>query len=223
MPKPENTVAAFREAGRLECQTWSSSTCGARPTAPWPCTTTPMWATWGHRRVAEAPICPPRCRSLDEALDACAGMGVNIEIKNSPADPDYDPGDAVAGAVAGLVLAPARPGPGDRVVVQPGLRRRRPPFFASPARHPHRPLRASPSRLALDQARAGPSPSAPAGVARAAEPSGPGHRPTTRRSRRRACRRIGGPECEGSPRPPAWAHPNTRVEPVERPAPACPG
>jgi glycerophosphoryl diester phosphodiesterase len=32
-------------------------------------------------------------------------MQVNIEVKNSPMDPDYDDGHAVAGAVAGLVVA----------------------------------------------------------------------------------------------------------------------
>ena len=40
---------------------------------------------------------------LAEALDACAGIGINIEIKNSPGDPDYDPGDSVADAVIALL------------------------------------------------------------------------------------------------------------------------
>jgi glycerophosphoryl diester phosphodiesterase len=53
-------------------------------------------------RRADLPASVP---TLAEALDACAGMGVNIEIKNSPLDPDYDDGEAVAGAVAGLVIA----------------------------------------------------------------------------------------------------------------------
>jgi len=34
--------------------------------------------------------------TLAEALDACAGMGVNIEIKNNPPDPDLDPDEHVA-------------------------------------------------------------------------------------------------------------------------------
>lgn len=38
---------------------------------------------------------------LPEALDACAGMWVNIEIKNWPADPDFDPTDSLAATVAG--------------------------------------------------------------------------------------------------------------------------
>jgi glycerophosphoryl diester phosphodiesterase len=34
--------------------------------------------------------------TLDQALDACAGMWVNIEIKNDENEPDYDPDDWVA-------------------------------------------------------------------------------------------------------------------------------
>ncbi len=43
--------------------------------------------------------------SLAEALEECHGMGVNIEIKNLPSDPDYDADHLVSDAVAGLVLA----------------------------------------------------------------------------------------------------------------------
>jgi glycerophosphoryl diester phosphodiesterase len=46
---------------------------------------------------------PASVPSLAEALDACTGMGVNIEIKNSAADPDYDPSDMVADAVVALL------------------------------------------------------------------------------------------------------------------------
>lgn len=46
---------------------------------------------------------PPDVPSLSEALDACAGMGVNIEIKNSPDDPDYDESDSVADSVVALL------------------------------------------------------------------------------------------------------------------------
>jgi glycerophosphoryl diester phosphodiesterase len=37
---------------------------------------------------------------LDEALDACVGMWVNIEIKNYPQDPDFDDTDMLAATVA---------------------------------------------------------------------------------------------------------------------------
>ncbi|HVE93892.1 MAG TPA: glycerophosphodiester phosphodiesterase [Acidimicrobiales bacterium] len=40
---------------------------------------------------------------LDAALDACAGVMVNIEIKNVPVEADYDPDESVAAGVAQLV------------------------------------------------------------------------------------------------------------------------
>ena len=43
--------------------------------------------------------------TLEDALDACSGMVVNVEIKNSPLEPDFDPSDRVAAAVAELVGA----------------------------------------------------------------------------------------------------------------------
>lgn len=39
---------------------------------------------------------PDHVCDLRAALDACQGMGVNIEIKNMPGDVDFDPGEAVA-------------------------------------------------------------------------------------------------------------------------------
>jgi glycerophosphoryl diester phosphodiesterase len=37
--------------------------------------------------------------SLGRALEVCAGASVNVEIKNSPLDPDHDPSEAIAGEV----------------------------------------------------------------------------------------------------------------------------
>ena len=48
---------------------------------------------------------PESVATLDAALDACAGMGVNVEIKNDSSDPDHE--------VAGARLAAAV---GDRLV-----------------------------------------------------------------------------------------------------------
>jgi glycerophosphoryl diester phosphodiesterase len=48
---------------------------------------------------------PASVPSLAEALEECDGMGVNIEIKNLPDDPDYDEDHMVVDAVAGLVVA----------------------------------------------------------------------------------------------------------------------
>ena len=61
------------------------------------------------REVLAADL-PPGLPSLAGALEATAGMFVNIEIKNSPADPDYDSEFGISLAVAGLVagLGPER-------------------------------------------------------------------------------------------------------------------
>ena len=39
---------------------------------------------------------PAHVPDLDAALDACAGMWVNVEIKNDPHEPDFDPTDSIA-------------------------------------------------------------------------------------------------------------------------------
>jgi len=39
---------------------------------------------------------PDHVPTLADALDACAGMWVNIEIKNDPSEPDFDPHDKLA-------------------------------------------------------------------------------------------------------------------------------
>ena len=56
----------------------------------------------------------PQVPTLAEALDACAGMLVNVEIKNLPGDPDHDPDERAAAAVVGLL---ADRGQRDQVVV----------------------------------------------------------------------------------------------------------
>lgn len=43
---------------------------------------------------------PAHVPLLADALDACEGMWVNIEIKNHPDDPDHDPTERVTAAVA---------------------------------------------------------------------------------------------------------------------------
>jgi glycerophosphoryl diester phosphodiesterase len=56
------------------------------------------------------PICglgvsdlPARVPLLADALAACDGMVVNVEIKNAPQDPGWDPGEAVATLTAALI------------------------------------------------------------------------------------------------------------------------
>ena len=46
---------------------------------------------------------PEHVLLLDEALTACEGLIVNVEIKNVPQDPDWDPEEWVAGEVARVV------------------------------------------------------------------------------------------------------------------------
>lgn len=57
---------------------------------------------------------PPSICDLTDALDACEGMAVNIEIKNWPDDPDYDDTQLVARFVAEEI---ARRGSHDEVLV----------------------------------------------------------------------------------------------------------
>lgn len=66
------------------------------------------------RSEAEIRASRPEIPTLEEALDACAGMLVNIEVKNLPGDADYDPGESVAGAVVERL---ARRGRRDDVLV----------------------------------------------------------------------------------------------------------
>ena len=47
---------------------------------------------------------PAHVPTLAEALDACVGMGVNIEIKNNAPDPDFDPTEIVAAGVVELLV-----------------------------------------------------------------------------------------------------------------------
>jgi len=53
---------------------------------------------------------PAHVPLLAEALEACAGMVVNIEIKNQPHEPGFDPADRAAGDVIALVEAMGRSG-----------------------------------------------------------------------------------------------------------------
>lgn len=57
---------------------------------------------------------PDHVPTLDAALDACAGMAVNIEIKNDPSEPDHDPSDWVAWHVGSAL---ARRGGGPRWLI----------------------------------------------------------------------------------------------------------
>lgn len=49
----------------------------------------------GRMAASELPTHVP---TLDQALDACGPMWVNVEIKNDPSEPDFDPLDTIADA-----------------------------------------------------------------------------------------------------------------------------
>jgi glycerophosphoryl diester phosphodiesterase len=56
----------------------------------------------------------PHVPLLREALAVCEGLVVNVEIKNDPAEPGHDPGEAVAAVTASSI---AEAGWTDRVIV----------------------------------------------------------------------------------------------------------
>ena len=116
--RPENTLEAFRHARELGAD----------------------WVELDVRRSADGALVvhhdahlpdgraivataaadlPAAVPTLAAALDACAGMGVNVEIKNDPAEPDFDPAHDIAVAVARAIrawLGPEGPAAG-RVIV----------------------------------------------------------------------------------------------------------
>ncbi len=48
---------------------------------------------------------PPHVPLLEPALEACEGLSVNIEVKNLPNEPGFDPDDHLASAVGELVAS----------------------------------------------------------------------------------------------------------------------
>lgn len=90
----ENTVAAFREAKRLgaDMVELDARRVPGRPGA----------VAVRHDPLPEGPL-PDDVPLLADAVDACDGMGVNVEIKNLPTEPDFDPAEWLAEAVAAFV------------------------------------------------------------------------------------------------------------------------
>lgn len=56
-------------------------------------------------RELDAADLPRSIPTLAEALDACADLWINVEVKNMPDDPDYDSEHGLSIAVAGLLAA----------------------------------------------------------------------------------------------------------------------
>jgi glycerophosphoryl diester phosphodiesterase len=101
---PENTVTAFEAARDLGADAVELD---ARRTADGAVVVHHDAQLADGRVIVDlvAAELPTHIPSLAEALDACAGMVVNIEIKNWPDDPDFDAGERVAEQVVELVAS----------------------------------------------------------------------------------------------------------------------
>ena len=102
--RPENSEAAFAEA-RLQGADWVEL--DVRLSADDVLVVNHDAHYADGRLVREVMACdaPADVLNLAEALEACEGMGVNVEVKNLPGEPDHDASDLVCEAVAGLVGA----------------------------------------------------------------------------------------------------------------------
>jgi glycerophosphoryl diester phosphodiesterase len=99
---PENTVAAFAAAGPLGADAVELD---ARRTADGAVVVRHDETLPDGRVLVETTraALPPEIPTLAEALDACGDLVVNIEIKNSPGDRDFDPDEVVADEVVAEV------------------------------------------------------------------------------------------------------------------------
>lgn len=52
---------------------------------------------------------PSHVPTLDAALDACAGMWVNVEIKHDPGEPGFDPGGSIADDTVAVLQSRGEP------------------------------------------------------------------------------------------------------------------
>ncbi|MGN6692699.1 MAG: glycerophosphodiester phosphodiesterase [Aquihabitans sp.] len=99
---PENTVEAFRLARELGAD-WVEL--DARRTVDGKVIVHHDAELADGRVIVETDRAdlPESVCDLTDALDACEGMSINIEIKNWPADPDFDETELVARYVVGLI------------------------------------------------------------------------------------------------------------------------
>ena len=118
--RPENTLAAFRRARELGAD---GVELDARRSADGWIVVHHDPAVLGFGLIAEHGFTAlraahPEIPTLVEALEACAGMIVNVEIKCLPWEPDADTDRVVVRSVAEIVRGAARSGaPGSDVIV----------------------------------------------------------------------------------------------------------
>ena len=100
--EPENTIAAFVRAGELGAD---GVELDVRRTADGAMAVHHDAHLSDGRNIVDlaAADLPTHVPSLRDALVACGPMYVNIEIKNVPIDPDWDPDESVAAGVVALV------------------------------------------------------------------------------------------------------------------------
>lgn len=109
---PENTLAAFRGAAALGADAVELD---ARRTADGAVVVHHDAVVPGVGAIVEQAVAvlrrrAPQVPSLAEALEACAGMWVDVEVKNSPADPDWDPADGFVARVLADIEEAGRTG-----------------------------------------------------------------------------------------------------------------
>ena len=106
--KPENTVDAFVAARTLGADAVELD---VRLTADGSLVVHHDPALSSGRPITDLPrsMLPLDVPGLNEALDACAGMWVNIEIKNDPNEPDFDPTDRIADLVVRSLVRRGEP------------------------------------------------------------------------------------------------------------------
>lgn len=106
--EPENTVAAFRAASEMGAD---GVELDVRRTADDRLVVhhDPILADGRVIRATRATDLPEEIPTLAAALDACAGMFVNVEIKNEAGEPDFDPTEWVAHHVVAELAARRSP------------------------------------------------------------------------------------------------------------------
>tara|TARA_B100001146_G_scaffold206585_1_gene201345 strand:- start:51 stop:770 length:720 start_codon:yes stop_codon:yes gene_type:complete len=102
--RPENTAAAFAEA-RIQGADWVELDVRLSADGVLMVNHDAHYADGRPVRQVMACDAPADTLNLAEALEACEGMGVNVEVKNLPGELDHDASDLVCEAVAGLVGA----------------------------------------------------------------------------------------------------------------------
>ncbi|MHB1986779.1 MAG: glycerophosphodiester phosphodiesterase [Acidimicrobiales bacterium] len=102
-PEPENTIAAFRAAARLGAD---GVELDIRRSADHHLVVhhDAVLSTGGLVCETPARELPTAIPSLGEALDACTGLRVNLEVKNSGGEADFDPAQWVAVQTGRLLL-----------------------------------------------------------------------------------------------------------------------